>query len=157
MAQIDKRRAQAIDLRTRGWKWRDIAEECGYSSVQAAHADITDAVEKAAKDFAESAVVHVERALARLDHMYKAAQEILDRRHVRVSGGRVVRDLVVDDQTGRTVEVVVEDDMPALHALDRMLRIEQRRAALQGLDAPQRLDVQVYEYRVNGVDPKDVT
>ena len=51
-----------------------------------------------------------------------------------VQNGRVVR-----DADGRTID----DPMPRLAAIDRIVRVMERRARLLGLDAPAKTDVRV--------------
>jgi hypothetical protein len=46
------------------------------------------------------------------------------------------------------------DDPTVLGAIDRVLKVGQRRAALGGLDAPVKSEVTSYAYTVNGVDPE---
>lgn len=47
-----------------------------------------------------------------------------------------------------------QDASTVLGALDRLLKIGQRRAALVGLDAPSVVEQRQYSYSVNGVDPE---
>jgi hypothetical protein len=69
--------------------------------------------------------------LDRLDMMWRAAVEVLRRKHVTVSHGKVV---IVDGQP-------LPDDAPVLNAIDRLLSIQARRAKLLGLDAPKKIEV----------------
>jgi hypothetical protein len=77
--------------------------------------------------------------LERLDQLARAALGVLGTNHPTVSQGRLVR-----GEDGRPIA----DPMPRLHAIDRLLRISDRRAKLLGLDAPVKADLRV----TDGVD-----
>lgn len=80
----------------------------------------------------------------RLDDMQLEALGVLRAEHVLVSGGAVVREVVLGDDgrpvinavTGLPVSVPIRDDGPRLAAIDRLLKIQERRARLLGLDKP---------------------
>ena len=65
--------------------------------------------------------------LDRLDLLYRTALGVMARSHPMVQNGRVVR-----DEEGRSVE----DSGPRLAAVDRLLRIQERRARLLGVGCP---------------------
>jgi hypothetical protein len=122
------RDAEAARLRTRGVAYDAIASQLGYASKGAAY----DGVHRALMAVVAEAGEDVRRIeLERLDRMWESALAIAERFHVVVSNGRVVYD----------GERPVEDDMPALQAIDRLLRIQERRARLLGLDAPTKTEV----------------
>lgn len=73
--------------------------------------------------------------LGRLDQLWVEATKILRRQHVVISAGKVV----VHPDTG----VPLEDPMPILRAIDTLLKIQERRARLLGLDAPAQRTVHV--------------
>lgn len=68
-----------------------------------------------------------------LEALRHEAWTVLRANHVHVADGRVVHD---DGQP-------VTDHKPVLMAIDRLLRIQERRAKLQGYDAPSRAEVRV--------------
>jgi hypothetical protein len=81
----------------------------------------------------------------RLDGLLRKAHEVLERRHITVSNGQIVR---LDGHP-------LEDDGPVLSAIDTILKIEARRAKLLGMDAPAKTDLNVnanVQYTVVGVD-----
>ena len=85
--------------------------------------------------------------LERLDRLYEAAVGVLERHHVTVSQGRVVQ---LDGEP-------LPDDGPVLQAIDRLLKLQERRARLLGLDAAQKLDVSGnVSYTVVGVPDDDL-
>lgn len=118
-----QRAAQAAELRSKGWTYSRIAAEVGYTH----RADAYNAVKKVLEETVREAGENVRALeLERLDRLEAAANEVLEREHVTVSNGRVV---VLN-------ETPLPDDGPVLAAIDRLLKIQERRAKLLGLDAP---------------------
>lgn len=154
-AQVAERRRRAIELRIQGHTWDEIADRLGYRSKAQACNDVTRALQQNTRDL--NLAVDKLRALelARLDRLQQIAWEVLERPHVAVSHGRVV---TVKTADGR--EVRLPDDGPKLAAIDRLLKIADRRAKLLGLDAaedPSRLSaVDRWLAGVTGVDPAEV-
>lgn len=156
-----KRDAEAARLRGRGWSYQRIANELGVSKGTA-----YEAVRRALNDtLTEPAAEARTLELERLDEMHAAVLAVLEREHVTVSQGKVVRRRVgvetddngaeVLDGEGKPIPVYedVLDDAPVLQAVDRLLRIAERRAKLLGLDAPTRAEVGgKLTYEVVGVD-----
>lgn len=156
-----KRDAEAARLRGRGWTYRRIADELGVSKQTA-----YDAVQRALADtLAEPAAEARTLELERLDEMHASVLAVLEREHVTVSQGRIVRRRILDDdgdpivvtydKDGKPIfrEEEIRDDAPLLAAVDRLLRIAERRAKLLGLDAPTRAEVGGrLTYEVVGVD-----
>lgn len=156
------RDAEAARLRARSLTYRQIGEALGMST-SSAH----EAVQRALADTLEEPAAAVrELELSKLDAMERAVLEVLERAHVSISQGRVVRrrtDQVeqnpdgtdkVDDE-GILVHVWedVLDDGPVLQAVDRLLKVQVRRAALLGLDAPTKAQTGVtIAYEIVGVD-----
>lgn len=144
------RDAQALRLRARGMTYQQIADEMGYAEKGAAY----KAVQRGMEEIIGEAAAEV-RALevARLDAMYAQVMKVLETEHVTVSQGRVVRRRVLDENGDPIVvgqdrddkpiyrEEEILDDAPVLAAVDRLLRIQQRRAALLGLDAPTKQEI----------------
>lgn len=149
------RAAAAAERKAKIWQRKidactdaQIAAEFGISQTR-----VRQILDEALKDITAPVADDLRKvAKAKLDQAERAVLEVLRRRHVQVSGGKVVRD--VDPATG--VEVELEDDGPVLTAVQTLLRVEARRAAMFGYDAPQQTVVQSYSYTVNGVDPADV-
>lgn len=71
--------------------------------------------------------------LLELDALRDEAWAVLRAEHVHVADGRIVK----DDGTP------VTDHRPVLMAIDRLLKIQERRARLQGLDAPTKQQIHV--------------
>ncbi|MFE1192918.1 hypothetical protein ACFW6E_08970 [Streptomyces olivaceoviridis] len=109
--------------------YQEIADRFGYydraqawRGVQAAKRDVAlPGAEKLRATEAEQ-----------LDALFVSAMEILEREHVMVSHGRVVK-----DDTGRPIL----DDGPRLAAVREMRQIRESYRKLFGLDAPSRVSV----------------
>ena len=87
-------------------------------------------------------VERLEAAHERLDYMEAAARKVLERHHITVNNGQIIR---VDGEP-------LLDDGPVLAAIDRLAKIEDARLKnneslrrLFGLDAPAKVDATVHE------------
>jgi hypothetical protein len=78
--------------------------------------------------------------LDRLDQLQQVALAVMGADHPLVSEGRVVR---VEQADG--TKVPLQDHGPVLAAMDRFLKIQDRRAKLLGLDAPTKVDATITE------------
>lgn len=140
------RDAEAAALRAKSWTYQQIADHLGITK-SSAH----EAVQRALADtLAEPAEALRTLELERLDGMWRAVQGVLERKHLTVSNGRVVQ---IPNEAGELVPV--EDDAPILQAVDRLLKIQERRAKLLGLDIPVKQQIEVdggIRYEVIGVD-----
>lgn len=137
-----QRDAEAARLRTRHWTYQQIADELGYASRGAAYDGVQRALQAVVREPAEELRT---LELERLDRLARAAEQVLEAHHVRVSGGGIVQGM-----DGHPVE----DSGPVLAAIDRLLKIQERRARLLGLDSPVKQEItgKVATYRVEGVD-----
>jgi len=133
-----ERDAQAAKLRAEGWTHRAIAEHLGFRNAKA----VGFAIRRALLDIVQEPATELRQLeLARLDEALRVAFEVLRTKHVVVSHGIVVRTRVVDPATGKRVTVPLIDDAPRLQAIDRIVKIAERRAKLLGLDAPTQIQV----------------
>lgn len=130
-ADTAQRRRQAIDMRMAGASFQKIADDLGYTSRGAACQDITRALETAVVEQTQSVEAYREEELQRLDALLAEAWTILKRNHITVSHGRIVY-----GEDG----LPILDDGPTLSAIDRILKIQERRAKLLGLDAPTKVE-----------------
>ena len=136
---IDAQRdAEAARLRSLHYTYQQIADELGFNDKGNAWHAVERALVATCQEPAD-AVRKLE--LERLDNLARTVQKILDRDHVTVSFGKVIT--AEDPDTGEIRPL--PDDGPILQAVDRMLRIQARRASLLGLDAPTRIEAQVTE------------
>lgn len=137
-AQTAERRTKAIAMRLAGAEWQQIADQLGYANRGAACKDVTRALETRLAEQATSVDLLRQTELMRLDALTREAWAVMKRPHLLVSGGKVVR--LVNEATGE--ERTLSDDKPILEAIDRLVKISQRRAALLGLDAPTRVSLE---------------
>ncbi|MEU1445498.1 hypothetical protein [Streptomyces mirabilis] len=138
-----RRDAEACELRSKGWTYRQIADHFGISSRTAWEA-VQEALKAIVKEPAEAALQfeldRLDAELVRLGELEEAAREILDRHHVTVANnGQIVH------HDGAPLL----DDGPVLQAIDRLLKIEDQRRRngesrrkLLGMDAPSRVSVE---------------
>lgn len=120
-----ERDARACRLRSEGRSYAEIARELGFSEPTVARR----AVERAlVAVVAEPAGQLRTLELARLDLLLGKAWAVLQAEHIAVSQGRVI----IDPRNGEPMT----DHGPVLAAIDRVLRIMERRSKLLGLDAP---------------------
>jgi hypothetical protein len=125
------RDGQALELRTAGATYRQIAERLGVS-LSTAHACVTRGLDRTRREPAEQL-----RALEleRLDRLQVEATKVLAARHVIVQAGKVV----VDQDTG----MPYTDHGPILTAIRTLVQVQESRRKLLGLDAPVKVDARV--------------
>jgi hypothetical protein len=134
VAQIE-RDSQAVELRRRGLSYRQIAAQLEWKNQASAY----EAVKRGLADAITEPAAEVRRLeLDRLDEYQRHALRVLATPHWTVSQGVVVK---LEDANG--AEQPLADDAPVLAALDRLIKISERRARLLGLDAPARTRVEV--------------
>jgi hypothetical protein len=123
---IDKDLA-ALELRRQGFTYQQIADRTGYANRSAAYQAVQRGLALSVRETADE-VRQLE--IERLEDLRRPALEVLRRRHLVVSQGKVMH----DPDTGEPLI----DSMPALHAIDRLIKLAERMAAFRGLDAPRR-------------------
>lgn len=128
-AATAKRRSEAVALRLTGLDYETIAQRLGYASRGAAYTDITRSLEASIAEQRRNTETMREEELRRLDQLLLEAWGVLKREHITVSHGRIIRG---DDNQP------IPDDSQVLQAIDRILKIQERRAKYLGLDAPTR-------------------
>lgn len=130
---LTERRVKLVEYRNEGRQYHEFYEELGYATPSAASRDFQRCLEHVIAEERHSLEVYRQAELMKLDHLSVAAMRVLHRTHYHVApNGRIVE----DPGGGPLV-----DDGPNLAAMDRLIRIGDRRAKLLGLDQPQRLEV----------------
>lgn len=141
----DVRAITAYRLRhIEGKQIRDIAEELNCHPKHVQKLVVRGAKLCVAEELRDSAR---SGTLAELDALRSKAYEYLHGEYMAAQFGKIVTEAVTetDPVTGheRTVDRPVRDIGPNLAALDRILKIEKRRAEIYGYDAPKRTTVNV--------------
>lgn len=152
-----KRNAQACELKSKGWSYRRIADHfnidvhTAYDAVQNA---LKDTLQEPADNLRTLMLERLDAELVRLNDLEEAARAVLERHHVTVSNGQVVR---LDGEP-------ILDDAPVLAAIDRLLKIDEQRRKndesrrkLLGLDQPAKVEHSGgVKFEIVGVDPQDL-
>jgi len=143
---------RAAELHGQGWTYQRIADELGFAGSG-------KAVEAVQRAFADIPVEGAEQAklqdLERLDRLIEKNWEALERQHVAVSNGRVVRrfagierhedgieKLDADGKPIPVFEDVLDDGPIAVHSTV-ILRLIEKRGKIFGYDAPAKSRVEV--------------
>jgi hypothetical protein len=141
-----KRDAAIAEDRSRSMSWRAIADKHGMaisSCHEAYHRALSEVITPAGEDARKTELEKLDRAEAKV-------LEVLERRHLTVSHGRVIR-LAVDGEDGPGEPL--EDDGPIMQAAATLIRISESRRKLLGLDAPaQVVTDSTVRYEVTGLD-----
>ena len=110
---VAERRARALAMRAAGWPYQQIADQLGHKTASAAVQDVTRALQVAARQgHSLDAGLLLALELEKLDAAERSAAQI------------------------RAAAQAAGDQDTALRAIDRQLRIADRRARLLGLPAP---------------------
>lgn len=125
-----ERDAKAVNMHAMGYSYAEISDALAYGDRSAAHRAVKRAHERILK---QPVMTHVAVELAKLDAYAMRFIAILHKRHLVVSGGKIVR----DDQTGEPLG----DDAPEMRALAELVKISESKRKLLGLDAAAKLDV----------------
>ena len=152
-ADVAERRARVLRLRSQQVPYSAIAEQLSIPA-STAKSDYRRALEDLTAAQRETSHLAQARELAKLDAMEDAAWKVLRARHITIQQGKIIGKFtgwVTDpdsgeyahDGDGNRIPVIeeIEDDAPVLQAIDRLVRIAQRRATLTGGDAPAKIEV----------------
>jgi len=142
-----ERQARVVDLRRQRIPFHKIGEQLGISRQRA-----QQLYEEAIQAVKEPSVrAHRAEMLEQLDELEQAALKVLATEHVVVQQGHIVSKILDEDEEGNPVygEPLI-DDAPVLNAIDRLLKIQERRARLVGADAATKVEVESH------VDPESI-
>ncbi len=123
-----KKDAEAAQLRAEGKTSDQIAEALAFSDRSVARRAVERALAATVREPADELR---QLELIRLDALWMQAAKVMTSEHLTVSQGRVV------EVNG----VPLKDDGPVLTAIDRLLKIMERRAKLVGLDSAAKVEV----------------
>jgi hypothetical protein len=145
------RDAAAFKLRARFRTYEDIARELGF--YDGSHA--RRAIKRHSESIIKPAVEEYRREMdSQLDEMQQAAIEVLERRHYTISNGAPV--YLGDPNDPDAKGDPLEDDGPVLAAIATILRVQERRAKLWGLDAPTKVQAEVRNVKITIEGSEDV-
>lgn len=137
-----ERQAKALELRKAGWVYEKIATELGYYNAMSACRSIQACLRRMCKDDVEDVKI-IE--LERLDRLHKAVwqqalgfEEVLMPVAQAVDEGLVPADTPLDTPVKILRPITIEDQA---RAIEKCIRIMERRSRLLGLDAPTKVDV----------------
>jgi hypothetical protein len=131
------RRVEAVRLRTAGMSLDDIGRELGGVTRQRAWQLVQEGLADVKSEAAEELrLLESER----LDEMFRVAWTQMHTDHVTLYKGAPVM-VTVAGENGIPHDIPLVNHGPKLDALDRLLRIAERRAKLFGLDAPVSVNV----------------
>jgi hypothetical protein len=125
-----ERDREACRLRSRRMTYQQISDHLSYGGAANARRAVQRCLAAIPRDAAEDLI---QLELDQLDMLTAAVLEVLEREHYTVSHGRLV---YLDEDAPP-----LSDDSPVLAAVDRLLKIQERRARLLGLDAPTKATV----------------
>lgn len=136
-----ERDAEAARLKSRGLSYSQIARNLGYAD----HAGAYKAVQRALAAVPAESVDELRRIQSeQIDALTARAIEVLESTHYAYTQhGELVRG--PEGPNGEPGEPLI-DSMPVLHAIDRLIRLAERRSKLMGLDAPSRHEVITLDY-----------
>jgi hypothetical protein len=129
-AEAARRRAQIVQARMAGATFEQIGRQHGITDSRAQQL-YADAMLRTVKEPADR---HRALELRRLDDLQLRLTQVLRRGHVTISGGKVV----LDDDGHPYL-----DDGPVIAAALALLRVQESRRGLLGLDAPAKVDATV--------------
>lgn len=140
-----ERDAKAAELRAQGWSYPAIAQELGYYDRSHVWRQLQLAKKRVLKEPVEN-LISVE--MQQLDALYVAALEILEKEHVAISQGKVMKD---DDGNP------ILDDGPRLAAIREMRMLRESFRKLYGLDAEKKVNISGgVRYEIVGIDSADL-
>lgn len=134
-ALVAERRAQILRLRIAAVPVPQIAERYGISEATV-RSDISRALATRSKELISAADELRALELEKLEAMERAAWAVVHRQHPHVTPSGVI---VRHPETGE----ILTDAGPVLSAIDRLLKIQERRAKLLGLDSVTKTEVAV--------------
>ena len=130
---------RAAEMRTVGATYAQIGAQFGVTR-QAAHVMVQRALADVPR---EGTLELVALELAKIDYLERKSHSILAKHHVFVSqGGKVVYD----------GNEKLEDDGPAIQAINTLSKLAERRSKLLGLNAPTNVRLEVVNYGTDAID-----
>lgn len=158
--QVKERNLRIWELRVAAWTVAQIAVEIGLGEQR-----VRQILTEAAQGRGEPERAQLRQiASDKLDDWERMTLQVLRKKHVLVRGDGVVGEWRPDpvtgfpqrDETGEVIMFPLEDTAPVLSAVDRLLKIEERRSKMFGSDAAVKVESHNYDYSVNGIASEDL-
>jgi len=141
--RIALRRAEAVKLRARGKTFQEIADALSIG-LATAHLDVRTAMTDIAKEAEENVQAERGTELSRLERELAVVEdELLDEEPTKRHEGEDPFDFEERVESSRELK---------LKALDRLVKIQDQRAKLLGLYAPERKDIKVAAVGLDELD-----
>jgi hypothetical protein len=155
---VARRTAEMLDLRRDGWSYQRIADHYGldkHTTYDAINNALREITREPAEELRTLMLERLDDERVRLGQLREIAHAVMERHHITVSNGQVVR---LDGEP-------ILDDAPVLAALDRLMKIDEqlrrndeRRSKILGLDEAVKIEhTGGVRYEVIGVTPDDLT
>lgn len=156
-----ERDAEAFRMRSRECTFAEIAIALGYGNASVARNAVDRHLARIVKPEADAYRKIMDDQLS---EMHRQVLRVLEATHYKVNAGVVVYHRPADCGCPRTDAdgdfatcehyKPLTDDAPVLAAVDRLLKIQDRRAKMYGLDAPARVEAQVSQVtiKIEGAD-----
>ncbi len=138
--EVQQRKADVVRLKQEGRAFRDIATELGISRTYA-----HDLYWQAMAEIPAKSVQAIRESLnARLERWIEITEEVMHKKHVAHSGGKLVR-----DENGE----VLEDNGPRLDAVREARQLVAELAKINGANAPTQVSIGgEIHFTVAGID-----
>jgi hypothetical protein len=140
-------RKRIVELRDQDLEFREIAAIVGrdvavvWRQYQRAMREIPAT---AVEEHARKAAQRLDEQLLRIDMEREVLMDIVAKRHVHISNGRVIHEIVgTNEETGKPLYgEPYEDDAPTMQAIDRLGRLDDQEAKLLGIYPKQTISVE---------------
>jgi hypothetical protein len=145
---------EAIQMRLQYRTWAQIAEELNWTHGGAAFVAVRREQQRRLAMVDESLDQLREQEVHRLEALGLAALRVLETKHVIVNSGQIVT------EDGRPVAlggIPIQDDGPALAAVNTLVKVSESLRKLLGLDAAQKVDAAVtVKYTIEGIPESEM-
>lgn len=131
-AELEERRAKVVELKVGGYSFREIGKQLGINEGTACR-DYRAVIDRTKADADETVEEERRTSLARLGKAIRVLMPL-----VEAGSEDAIRRRI---DAGEDIKLIVAQTGLALDAMDRLDKLERRRAALLGLDAPTRSEL----------------